>query len=284
MCERQATGEKEEDRMLRRGVLGHVLVCVGVAVLGACVSQSGRQSSARMPAPVLRVAVPVNAPPYAFRRGDAVTGMEVDFASELAAAIDRRLQLIEIPFAELLPALRAGRADMVMAGMTITPARAVTVAFSDPYLRSGLLTVMRREDMTRFKNARSVLQTTDPIGVVEGTTAERFVRDRAPTASILVYPTASAAIDELRQRRVRVVVHDAPVAIWFAGTDEANLGVLLELLNQEQLGWAIRPDDEALRAAVNGTLARWRTDGTLASLLGRWVPYWQRLESEAPAR
>jgi polar amino acid transport system substrate-binding protein len=270
--------------MLGRGVTGRVLVCLGLATLAACASAQRRPAApAATTGPgVLRVAVPVNAAPYAFRQGDAVGGMEVDFASELALALGRRLQLVEIPFAELIPALRAGRADMAMAGLTITPARQVTVAFSDPYLRSGLLTVMRREDMSRFKNARSVLQTTDPIGVVEGTTAERFVRDRAPTASILVYPSVSAAIDELRQRRVRVVVHDAPVAIWFASADEANLGVLLELLNQEQLGWAIRPDDEALRASVNDLLAQWRTDGTRARVLGRWVPYWQRLEAETP--
>jgi len=39
-------------------------------------------------------------------------------------------------------------------------------------------------------------------------------------------------MNELRQRRVTLVAHDAPVAIWFAGGDEANLGVLLELLDE----------------------------------------------------
>jgi ABC-type amino acid transport substrate-binding protein len=265
-------------------VLERVLVCLGLVALAACASQRGSASSARPATQLLRVAVPANAPPYAFRQGDRVEGLEVDFARELAAALGRRLQLVEISFGDLVPALRAGRVDMLMAGMTITPARQVLIAFSDPYLRSGLLTAIRREDTARFKDARSVFRTSEPIGVVEGTTAERFVRERAPTASVLAYPTARAAIDELSQRRVAVVVHDAPVAISLVARDEANLGVLLDLLNEEQLGWGLRRDDEALRAAVNGVLARWRTDGTRNRILDRWVPYWQRLEARNPAR
>ena len=171
-----------------------------------------------------------------------------------------------------------------MAGLTITRARQVLIGFSEPYLRSGLLAVMRREDVPRFTSVSSVLRTTQPIGVVTGTTAERFVREHAPSASVAVYPTAPAAMDELRQRRVTFVVHDAPVAIWFAAGDEANLGVLLELLNEEQLGWGLSRDDETLRSAVNGVLARWRTDGTRERILARWVPYWQRLEAGTAGR
>ena len=91
-------------------------------------------------------------------------------------------------------------------------------------------------------------------------------------------------MNELRQRRVTLVVHDAPVAIWFAAGDEANIGVLLELLDEEHLGWGMRREDDGLRAAVNGVLARWRTDGTRERILGRWVPYWQRLEAGTPGR
>jgi len=68
---------------------------------------------------------------------------------------------------------------MIMAGMTITRARQVQIAFSDPYLRSGLLAVMRREDVARFRTVSRVLGTTEPIGVIAETTAERCARARA---------------------------------------------------------------------------------------------------------
>jgi polar amino acid transport system substrate-binding protein len=255
-----------------------LLVCLGALGLAGC---AARHEAAPGP-PALRVAISPKTPPYAFRQEGRLVGLEVDFARELAAALGRPLDLVEMGFDDLIPAVRARRVDMLMAGMTITRARQVQIGFSDPYLRSGLLAIMRREDVPRFRNASSVLRTREPIGVIAGTTAERFVREHAPAAAVLVYPTAQAAMDELRQRRVTLVVHDAPVAIWFAAGDEANLGVLLELLDEEQLGWGLPRDDETLRSAVNGVLARWRTDGTRDRILAHWVPYWQRLEA-APA-
>jgi len=181
--------------------LKDLVVCLGVAALAACASQHPSTPAA----PPLRVAVPRNSPPYAFRQKGGLVGLEVDFARELAAALGRPLDLVETDFGNIIPALQARRADVAMAGLTITRARQVLIAFSEPYLRSGLLAVMRREDVPRFTSVSSVLRTTQPIGVVTGTTAERFVREHAPSASVAVYPTAPAAMDELRQRRVTFV-------------------------------------------------------------------------------
>src|SRR6266446_4910530 len=158
--------------------LKDLVVCLGVAALAACASQHPSTPAA----PPLRVAVPRNRPPYAFKQGGQLVGLEVDFARELAAALGRPLDLVEIDWGDLIPAVRTRRADILMAGMTVTRARQVQIAFSDPYLRSGLLTVMRKEDVPRFKTVSRVLGTTEPIGVITGPTAERFVREPARAA------------------------------------------------------------------------------------------------------
>lgn len=253
-----------------------------IALLLAACSPASRPAGAPRPpaASPLRVAVPPDAPPYAFMQGDKLVGLEVDFARELATALGRPLDLRAISFADLVPTLLDGRVDLLMAGMTITPAREVRIAFSDPYLHSGLIGVMRREDASRYPTPRTVLEA-GQIGVVVATTGERFVRERAPYASVQIYPTALAAVDELRQRRIDLIVHDAPVGIWFVSGDEANLAALLKPLNEENLAWGMSRSDEALRSAVNGALARWRTDGTRDRILARWIPYWQRLETSA---
>lgn len=267
--------------MSGRAALGQLVVGVGMVALAAC-AQRGPAAPAAPAA--LRVAIPGDTPPYTFRQEGQMVGLEIDFAHELSAALGRPLEVLEFDWRDVIPALRSGRADIIMAGMTITQARQVLVAFSDPYLRSGLLAVTRREDASRFKSTKNVLATTNAIGIVEGTTADRFVREHAPLASVSGYPSVLAAIRELRQRRVAVVVHDAPVAVWFASGDEADLAPILELLNQEDLGWAMRQDDQTLRDNVNATLARWRADGTRERILARWIPYWQRLESGTAGR
>ena len=170
-----------------------------------------------------------------------------------------------------------------MSGMTITPARQVQIVFSDPYLRSGLLPVVRRGDVARYPDGESVLKTANSIGVMANTTSERFVREREPRANLSLYPTPGAALTELLQRRVDAVIHDAPVMLWLAA-NETELAPVLKPLNQESLGWGMRRSDEELRAAVNGVLARWRADGTREQILSRWIPYWSRLEDEAGKR
>lgn len=262
--------------MLERARLPLVAI-LAMLTVAACATIEGTNTRA---APELRVGLAPDGPPFAWRDGD-LQGMEVDFARELAASLGRPLRVRVLQWEDLIPALSAGEIDLIMSGMTITPARQVRLAFSDPYLRSGLLAIVRRQEVERFATPQKVLERAAALGVVAGTTGERFVRERVPSTSTLVYPTPTAAVTELLQNRIDAFVHDAPVVLWYVSGNEASLAPVLPPLNEEQLGWAMRQADEQLRTAVNAILARWRQDGTRDRILSRWVPYWTRLESEA---
>jgi glutamine transport system substrate-binding protein len=257
-----------------------------VALLAAATAVVGcAGSSARTPAaPPLRVAVATAVPPYTWAEGDRFVGLEIDFANELAAALGRPLKFEAVDFPEVFGRVVGGRADLAMAGITVTRAREVQVAFADPYVRSGLLALVRREDAGRYPTPASVVEGGQAIGVVQGTTGEAYVKQRVQSSSVMTYPTARAAVDELGTRRIDAVVHDAPVLLWFASRDEANLAPILRLLGDEPLAWAMRRGDDALLQQVNAVLARWRSDGTRDRILARWLPYWQRLESAERSR
>jgi ABC-type amino acid transport substrate-binding protein len=230
------------------------------------------------------VGVASTAPPFAFRQGEQLVGLEVDFAHALASALGRPLELREIAWEDLIPALLADRIDLIMSGMTITPARQVRIAFSEPYLRSGLLAAIRRGDDSRYPTGKSVLSRAQSIGVVANTTGDRFVREQARGTVVLAYPTPYAAAKELAQGRLDAVIDDAPVMLWYVSSNESTLSPVLDPLNQEDIGWGMRQGDAELRAAVSGVLARWRTDGTRERLLTQWIPYWTRLEDKARSR
>jgi polar amino acid transport system substrate-binding protein len=260
--------------MIRRDALAGLLLGLAAAALLACATS--RPAPPR-PAALL-VGVNSDSPPYAFYQGERLVGLEVDFATALAEALGRPLRLVDLEWREQIPALLDGRTDIIMSGMTITRARQVRIAFSEPYLRSGQAAMMRRAEMGRYPSAESVLRCTALYAVVDGTTGERFVRERCPQAAVAVYPTAAAAVTELRQNRADLLIHDAPVVVWFVSGNEAELAMVLRPLNDEPLGWGLRPGDEELRGAVDGVLTGWREDGTLERTLTRWVPYWRELE------
>jgi ABC-type amino acid transport substrate-binding protein len=259
---------------------------LAVVVAGCTTASAPSPSSIRPPAgaPALRVVIADAVPPYAWAEGDRYVGLEVDFANALASALGRSIRFEAVDFGDVLPTVADGRADIAMAGLTVTRAREVQVAFSDPYVRSGLLALVRREDAARYPTPLSVVDGGQAIGVVGGTTGEAFVKQRVHSSAIMPYPTARAAVDELGTRRIDAVVHDAPVLLWFASRDEANMAPILTLIGDEPLAWAMPRGDDTLQQQVNAVLARWRSDGTRERILARWLPYWQRLESAERSR
>jgi ABC-type amino acid transport substrate-binding protein len=103
------------------------------------------------------------------------------------------------------------------------------------------------------------------------------------SSAILAYPTRRSA-SASSHRRIDAVVHDAPVLIWFASRDEANVAPILKLLGDEPLAWAMRRgDDDAPAAGERGARAL-AVRRHARRILARWLPYWQRLESAERSR
>ncbi len=161
--------------------------------------------------PPLRVGVTPDAAPYAFWQQDHYAGIELDFARRLAHELGRPLEIVPVAWDEQIPTLLAGRTDVIMSGMSITPKRAARVAFGAPYLTTSLQGVVRAEDAERWPTPEALLQTSPRIGVKAGTTGEEFVRQRRPNENIVVYRRSRDAITELIAYRIDVYVGDAPV-------------------------------------------------------------------------
>lgn len=227
---------------------------------------------------VLRVGLSPDAPPVAFREaGGTLAGIEVDLATRLAADLGRPLRFVELDRRDLIPALLNDRIDVVMSGLTVTRARQLRFAFGEGYLETGLTALVRRRDARRFDTPAKVLGTSAMVGVTMGTTAERFARERMPSAPLSLYPRTLDGVTELRQGRIDLFVDDAHILAWYASVYESELAGMWTPMTEGHLAWAFRPSEEALRAAASAALARWRADGTLDGVLRRWLPLWPGL-------
>jgi polar amino acid transport system substrate-binding protein len=82
--------------------------------------------------------------PCAFRNGSVVVGFDVELAMRLAARLGRRLEIVDMPFGNLIPALVAGDVDMIAACITITEARRQSVLFSASYYTGGISALVRK--------------------------------------------------------------------------------------------------------------------------------------------
>jgi ABC-type amino acid transport substrate-binding protein len=235
--------------------------------------------SAKSVAPPLRVGVTANYPPMIFKLKGKITGLEADFAFLLGKALNREVLLVDLAWGDQINALMEGQVDIIMSAMTITEARKVRVDFSDPYLRSGLVAMMRTGDAGRYNSRKKVLESIATVGVVKGTTGEVFVRNRFLSATTVVpVEDSGKAPDLLNNRRIDLFVYDAPAIMWLVSENEATLRGLWEPLNEEYLGWAVSRENQTLLSQVNAALAVWKKDGTAKAVISRWLPYWKDVD------
>jgi len=231
---------------------------------------------------VLRVGVSTNAPPLIYKQGKEITGLEAEMARELAKHLERPIQFVELKWKDQIPALLDGRTDIIMSGMSITSKRQVRISFTTPYLKTGQMALVRREDESRFPIGYAGILGQSPslrFGVVKGTTGEQFVRQNFEQAEkIRVYNTSRDAMGALLTialvNRIDILIHDGPILIMLAAEDESSkLAIVPHFLTEEYLAWGIRKNDTDLLASANAFIDMMKREGRLDSIIQRWIPY-----------
>src|SRR3954454_7488784 len=86
----------------------------------------------------IRIGTTGTQPPYSMKsKTGELMGFEIDLANALATNMGVKLKLVEIPFSDLMDALKTNKIDAIMSGMTITPERNLVALFAGPYTVSG---------------------------------------------------------------------------------------------------------------------------------------------------
>jgi polar amino acid transport system substrate-binding protein len=220
--------------------------------------------------PPLRVGMDLSYPPFETIGPDGQpAGISVDLARALAAELGRPLAIENIPFTGLIPALKSGKIDLILSSMTATPERAKAVAFSDPYLTTGLALLVPADG-----TATGLVDLDQPgktIVVRQGTTGEVFARAKVSQAKILTLEKESACVLEVTQGKADAFIYDQMSIFQNARRQSGKVRALLAPLQQESWAVALRPDDTELRAQVNSFLSKFRADGGFDELSNRYL-------------
>lgn len=264
---------------MMKSVQTMVLLLLTAAIFSGCATATNPPPGPDMNRNPLRVGVTPDYPPLIFKLDGNIAGAEADFARRLGAGLNRPVQFIDLPWDELIPALMAGKIDIIMSGMTITEVRKALINFSYSYLKSGLATLIRAEDASLFNSVERILESDSTVGVMVGTTSETFVREKFPNALIVIpFRNTSDVVYSLKARRIDLFVYDAPSIVWLVSENEGRLTGFWQPLNVEYLGWGVRRGDDELLKQVNSVLTIWSQDGTLRQILKRWLPNWKNFD------
>ena len=222
---------------------------------------------------ILRVGVTPNAPPLIFKQGDKIVGLEADFARELAKYLDKAPRFVELEWEDLIPALMDDRIDIIMSGMTRTALREVRIAFTNRYLESGQMALIRRKDAARFSTGIFSLATSSAIGVIKNTFGEYFVDERYSSVKKKVFSNPRAATKAVIDKKIDMFIYDAPMVLYLASENETKgLTALIALLTREDLAWGVRKDNKELLESANKFLQNPDNEEMLKKMTQYWIP------------
>ncbi len=246
--------------------------------IGACGGPGALEKDADVKRPELRVGVAPSYPPIIFKQESKFVGVEADLARLLADELERDVKFVELRWERLIPTLMEGDVDIIMSGMSVTKARQARIKFTDHYLKSGLVAMVRADEADKWDSLETVMKTTANVGMVEGATSEAFVRKNFPNADKTPYMYAKTGASALKRKSIDVFIHDVASIIWLVSENETIFTGLWKFFNEENLAWGIRRGNPELCARVNGILGKWKNDGTLNQVLDKWLPYMKRYD------
>ena len=215
---------------------------------------------------VLTMATNAYFPPYEYYEGDAIVGIDAEIAAAVAEKLGLELKIEDMEFDSIITAVTAGKADMGLAGMTVTEERKQNVNFSDSYA-TGIQAVVVPED--------SDIASVDDlegkkIGVQLGTTGDIYCSDDYGEENVEKFNKGNDAIMALVTGKVDAVVIDNEPAKSYVAANE-GLKILETEYAVEDYAACIAKENTALLDASNGALAELKADGTLEQIVGKYI-------------
>ncbi|HDR2755508.1 TPA: ABC transporter substrate-binding protein [Enterobacter asburiae] len=196
-----------------------------------------------------------------------IVGYDVDFAKALAKTLGVKLELVATNPANRIPLLQSGKADLIVADITITPERAQVVDFSTPYFVTGqqfLVPAKSADKLDEYSRAR--------IGAVKGTTGEQTLHQRFPQSRVLSYDDIPLALTALRNGNVQAITQDSTIlaGLLAQAPDKANFKILPDLISKEEIGVGVKKGETALLKVVNNELVALEKNGQAANIYDVW--------------
>ena len=247
---------------MKKILFGTLTVLAMAALLAAC----GKKEAGK----VLVMGTNAEFPPFETRggaNGSEIVGFDVEVAKAIAAKVGLPLKIEDMKFDSLLPALSAGKVDLVLAGMTITDERSQNVDFSTPYYKATQVVLIlagspipqTKEDLKGVK-----------IAVQLGTTGDGAAVEIAGQDNVRQFTSAMDAVVELMNGKVECVVIDEQPAIQFAKKNP-ELMLVRPQFDDEFYGVAVKKGNAELLAKVNEALAEIAADGRYDQFVDRWM-------------
>ena len=269
-----------------------IMMIVGTMAFATSCAKSGYG----MESDVLVMATNAEFPPYEYKEGTEFKGIDIEIAQEIAKRMGKTLEIKDVKFDAALLGIAKGKYDMVLAGLTVTEDRMKSMSFSDSYAKGVQVMIVRADSAdTSIDDSFNYDENGDPvslkntnvrIGVQQNTTGDIYsssdvtgwgfndVNEDGSTRTERVtrYDNGAFAVEALKNGQIDVVIIDEEPAKSYLAANSTSIKILDTKYTEENYAVAVHPDNTILLTAINKILADMKADGTLATIVAKYIP------------
>lgn len=197
------------------------------------------------------------------------TGVSVDLAKAIGKYLGKEIDIQNIPFDGLIPALKTGKIDLILSSMTATPERAQSIDFSDPYLKTGLCLLVGKN--SPLQSIRDLDQPGKVVATKLGTTGHLYATRHIQRAQVRVLEQESTCVLEVVQGKADAFIYDQMSTFknWQRHPDSTR--AILKPFQEESWAIGVRKGNTDLLPKVNAFLEEFRARGGFEELGERYL-------------
>ncbi|HHA5967435.1 TPA: ABC transporter permease subunit [Staphylococcus aureus] len=189
-------------------------------------------------------------------------GVDIDLAKKIAKDNNLKLKIVNMSFDSLLGALKTGKIDIIISGMTSTPERKKQVDFSDSYMMTKNIMLVKKDKVNEYKDIKDF--NNKKVGAQKGTEQEKIAQTEMENASITSLSRLPDVILALKSGKVEGAVVEKPVAEAYL-KQNPKLGISNVKFNEEEKDTviAVPKDSPKLLSQINKTIKEVKDKGLI---------------------
>ena len=213
-------------------------------------------------------------PPYEYIEGNEIVGIDVEIAKAIANKLGLELVVTDMEFDSIIESVKNGKADIGLAGLTVTDERKEEVDFTDSYATGVQVIIVTEDSKITSVDDLFADDAKNTIGVQRNTTGDLYTTwdlEDNGLATIDRYSKGAEAVQALKTGKVDCVVIDNEPAKAFVESVE-GLKILDTEYVEEQYAAAMNKENTKLFEAVNAALKELIADGTVKGIIEKYIP------------
>ncbi len=247
-------------------------VCCGCGGNGKTTSEADKSGdSLTAKAGTLTMATNAEFPPYEYKDGESIIGIDAEVAKLIADKLGLKLEIADVDFDSIIPGVQTGKYDMGMAGMTVTDERKQKVNFSDSYAKGIQVIIVKEGSDIKSKDDLEGKK----IGTQQGTTGYIYASDTPENGgygeeNVIGYASGAVAVEALKSGKVDCVIIDNEPAKAYVAAN-SGLKILDTEFTNEDYAICFSKKNPELQKKVNDALNELKASGEFQKVVDKYI-------------